>query len=133
MTTLLQLVSNAEELLRFKMSLIEIDWIARQQTLSSLISATRLVSAPHLANAAKANAEKANKAKALLISVPSITSEERAKMLARSGIMPTLVDALVQPPYQMQPNELAHLKSMISSRRSGGRKIKKTKRRSRRK
>ena len=31
MTTLLQLVLNAEKLLRFNMSLIEIDWIARQE------------------------------------------------------------------------------------------------------
>ena len=117
MTTLLQLVSNAEELLRFKMSLIEIDWIARRQTLSSLIPATRRVSAPHLANAAKS----------LLTSVPSITSEERAKMLARSGIMTSLLDDLVQPPHQMQPKELAQLKSMISNRRNGGSRRRKTK------
>jgi len=116
MTTLHQLVSKAEELLQF-------DLTKRRQTLLSLIPATRHVSTPTLANKAKAN-----KAKALLTSVPSITSEERAKMLARSGIMTSLVGALVQPPSQMHPPELAHLKSMISKRRSGGRKIKKTKR-----
>ena len=113
MTTLHELVSKAEELLQF-------DWTTRRQTLLSLIPATRRVSAPHLAN-------KANKAKALLTSVPFTTSEERAKMLARSGIMTSLVSALVQPPHQMQPKELAQLKDMIS-RRDGGRRIKKTKR-----
>ena len=116
MTTLHQLVSKAEELLQF-------DWTTRRQTLLSSIPATRpVVSTPTLA-------AKANKAKALLTSVPSITSEERAKMIARSGIMTSFVGALVQPPSQMHPPELAHLKSMISKRRSGGRKIKKTKRR----
>lgn len=55
MTTLRQLVTNAEELLKFKMSLTEIDWIARRQ---SLIPATRHASTPNLANAAKANAVK---------------------------------------------------------------------------
>ena len=119
MTTLHQLVSKAEELLQF-------DWTTRRQTLSSLIPATRHYTTK--ANEAKAEA-KANKAKTLLTSVPSITSKERAKMLARSGIMTSLLDDLVQPPHQMQPNELAQLKSMISNRRSGGRKIKKTKRR----
>jgi hypothetical protein len=124
MTTLLQLVSNAEELLRFKMSLIEIDWIARRQTLSSLIPATRLASTPTLANAAKANA-----AKALLISDPltRFTPMEREKVLASGGIMTSLVDALVQPPSQMQPKELAQLKRMISNRRSGGTHRRKTK------
>jgi len=117
MTTLHQLVSKAEELLRF-------DWTKRRQTLLSLIPATRQLD-PTMANAEA----KANKAKALLTSVPSITSEERAKMIARSGIMTSLVGALMQPPSQMHPPELAHLKSMISKRRSGGRKIKKTKRR----
>lgn len=117
MTTLHQLVSKAEELLQF-------DLTKRRQTLLLLIPATRHVSTPTLANKAKAN-----NAKALLTSVPSITSEERAKMLARSGIMTSLMGALVQPPSQMHPPELAHLKSMISNRRSGGRKIKKTKRR----
>lgn len=128
MTTLLQLVSNAEELVRFKMSLIEIDWMARRQTLSSLIPATR--------RASLVNAEKSNAAKALLTSVPSITREEREKMLARSGIMTSLVDALAQPPsqMQMQPKELAQLKSMISNRRSGGsRRTKRRHKRSRRK
>ena len=122
MTTLIQLVSSAEELLRFNMSLIEIDWIARRQTLSSLIPVTRRVSAPHLA-------AKANKAKVLLTSVPSITSEEREKMLARGGIMTSLLDDLVQPPSQMHKKELDQLKRMISKRRgkdAGSRRRKKT-------
>jgi hypothetical protein len=117
MTTLLQLVTNAEELL----SLIEIDWISRRQTLSSLTPATRHASTPNLANAAKANA-----AKALLISDPFITSEERAKMIANSGMRTSLVHKLVQQPW---PHPQTDLKGMISNRRSGGRKIKKTKRR----
>jgi len=121
MTTLIQLVSNAEELLRFNLTK------RRQTLLLSLIPATKQLD-PTMANAEA----KANKAKALL-SVPSITSEERAKMIARSGIMTSLVGALVQPPSQMHPPELAHLKSMISKRRGGGRKIKKTKRSRRRK
>ena len=127
MTTLLQLVTNAEELLRSKMSLIEIDWISRRQTLSSLTPATRHASTPNLANAAKEeNAAKANAAKALLISDPFITSEERAKMIANSGMRTSLVHKLVQQPW---PHPQTDLKGMISNRRSGGRKIKKTKRR----
>lgn len=128
MTTLLQLVTNAEELLRSKMSLIEIDWISRRQTLSSLTPATRHASTPNLANAAKEeNAAKANAAKALLISDPFITSEERAKMIANSGMRTSLVHKLVQQ--QPWPHPQTDLKGMISNRRSGGRKIKKTKRR----
>jgi len=123
MTTLHQLVSKAEELLQF-------DLTKRRQTLLSLIPATRHVSTPTLANKAKAN-----KAKALLTSVPSITSEERAKMLARSGIMTSLVGALAHQPSQpLQKKESDKLKSTISNRGSGGsRRIKKMKRRSRRK
>jgi len=122
LTTLIQLVSNAEELLRFKMSLIEIDWIARRQTLASLIPATR-----QLDPTAEA---KANKAKALLTSVPSITSEERAEMLARSGMMTSLVGALVhQPSQHLQKKEADKLKSTISNRRgkdAGSRRRKKS-------
>ena len=119
MTTLHQLVSKAEELLQF-------DLTKRRQTLLSLIPATKRLD-PTMANAEA----KAIKAKALLTSVPSITSEARAKMLARSGIMTSLVGALVRPPpSQMRDDKL---KSTISNRGSGGRKIKKTKRRSRRK
>jgi len=92
MTTLIQLVSNAEELLRFNLTK------RRQTLLLSLIPATKQLD-PTMANAEA----KANKAKALLTSVPSITSEERAKMLARSGIMASLMGALVQPPSQMHP------------------------------
>lgn len=119
MTTLHQLLSKAEELLRF-------DLTKRRQTLLSLIPATRRLD-PTMANAEA----KAIKAKALLTSVPSITSEARAKMLARGGIMTSLLDDLVRPPpSQMRDDKL---KSTISNRGSGGRKIKKTKRRSRRK
>jgi hypothetical protein len=116
MTTLLQLVANAEELLQFKMSLFEFDWITRRQTLSSLIPATRHVSTPNLANAAKV----------LLTSDQFITDEERAKMIAASGMKTLLLKKLVQQPW---PHPQTDLKGMISNRRSGGRKIKKTKRR----
>ena len=86
------------------------------------MDATRLASTPTLANKAKAN-----KAKALLTSDSFTTMEEREKVLASGGIMTSLVDALVQPPSQMQPKELAQLKRMISNRRSGGTQRRKTK------
>lgn len=112
MTTLLQLVSNAEELLRSN-----INW-------TKIIFSTRLVSTPHLAHAAK-NATKANAAKSLLISGPRFTTmEERDKMLTSGGIMTSLVNALVQPPHPL------HLKYKISNRRNGG--SRKTKRRHKR-
>lgn len=117
MTTLLQLVSNAEELLRSN-----IDWTKIIRRLQ--IFSTRLVSTPHLAHAAK-NATKANAAKSLLISGPRFTTmEERDKMLTSGGIMTSLVNALVQPPHPL------HLKYKISNRRNGG--SRKTKRRHKR-
>ena len=125
MEILTQLKMKAENLLRNETMIIE--WEKHQQEKKIWMDATG-----HL-YPTKANKSKANKAKALLTSVPSITSEERAEMLARGGIMKTLVDALAQPPSQMHPPELAHLKSMISKRRVKDAGSRRMKRRSRRK
>jgi hypothetical protein len=120
MEILTQLKMKAEKLLRNETMVIE--WEKHQQEKKILMDATRLASTPTLANKAKAN-----KAKALLTSDSFTTMEEREKVLASGGIMTSLVDALVQPPSQMQPKELAQLKRMISNRRSGGTQRRKTK------
>jgi len=129
MTTLLQLVTNAEELLQFKMSLIEIDWIARRQ---SLIPATRHASIPNLANAAKANAVKALLTSDPFITrfiTPFITKEERAEMIAAGGISKILLEKLLQQ--QPWPHPQTNLKGMISRVKDAGSRRRKTKPKSR--
>jgi hypothetical protein len=121
MEILTQLKMKAEMLLRNETMVVE--WEKHQQEKKMWMDASR-----------HSYSTKANKAKSLLTSDPFTTSEDRVVMLARGGIMKSLVDALVQPPYQMQPKELTQLKSMISNRRSGGtRKTKRRHKRSRRK
>jgi hypothetical protein len=124
MEILTQLKMKAEKLLRNETMIIE--WEKHQQEKKIWMDATG-----HL----YPTEAKANKAKASLTSDPFTTSEERAKMIARGRIRTTLVNALAQPPSQIQMHkkEADKLKSTISNRGSGGRKIKKTKRRSRRK
>ena len=123
MEILTQLKMKAEKLLRNETMIIE--WEKHQQEKKIWMDAIGHLY-PTKANLTEA---KANKAKASLTSDPFTTSEERAKMIARGRIRTSLVDALVQPPSQMHPPELAHLKSMISKRRgkdAGSRRRKKT-------
>lgn len=123
--TLTQLKMKAERLLRTETMAVE--WGKHRQEKKTWMDASRHLY-PTKENLPEVTAI-ANEAKALLsTSDPSITSKDRAEMLARGGIMKSMVDALVQPPQShIQPNELAKLKRMISKRRSGGNR--KTKRR----
>jgi hypothetical protein len=76
----------------------------------------------------------ANKAKALLTetSIP-ITNEDLSLMLARGGIMKSLVDALVQQPTSQRQPKLKHMiLNRISKQDGGGSGTRKTKRRHKR-